>query len=130
MRSQLLKNLLVLILVLNVPLLSCNYIENLGDSGIEGQVLRGPMCPVVNEQDPCPDQPFSALFHVFGQQQKEVATFRTHEDGKFRVILIPGDYTIVADESAPLHPARQAKNVTVLSGTFTKVTLVFDTGIQ
>ncbi len=29
-------------------------------SGIEGQVLIGPMCPVLREGTPCPDQPSQA----------------------------------------------------------------------
>lgn len=128
----------LLYLILSMVLFSfivnpCNSIvqnEAASDSGIEGTVLRGPTCPVVIENDPCPDEPFSALFHVFSEDGKEVATFRSDEEGHFRVVLEPGHYTIVADESAPLQPPRQAKTVDVDANEFADVTLVFDTGIR
>ena len=99
-------------------------------SGIEGTVLMGPICPVQTYPNSCPDEPFSALFHVFDQAGTEVTTFQSDEQGQFRVALSPGEYTIIADEAAPLHPKRQSENVTVTSGSFTLVTLVFDTGIR
>lgn len=99
--------------------------------GLEGTVLRGPTCPVETENDPCPDEPFSALFHVFNLDEEEVATFTTSADGTFRITLAPGDYLIVPDQTAPIiHPSTQAKSVTVVAEKFTEVTLVFDTGIQ
>lgn len=126
----------ILILVLSVIYSSCEAVlddndKSLNESGIEGTVLRGPMCPVIREDDPCPDQPFSALFYVFNNEGAKVATFQTDEQGEFRVDLSPGEYTIIPDESAPIiFPTRQTKDVTVNSGSFTKVTLIFDTGIR
>ncbi len=70
------------------------------------------------------------FFHVFDQAGTEVTTFQSDEQGQFRVALSPGEYTIIADEAAPLHPKRQAQNVTVALNEFTTVTLLFDTGIR
>jgi len=124
----------VLILILTLTMLSCTSDMNGPDAegpGLEGTVLRGPTCPVETENDPCPDEPFSALFHVFDLDEEEVATFTTSADGSFRITLAPGDYLIVPDATAPIiHPSTQAKSVTVEAGGFTEVTLVFDTGIQ
>ena len=108
---------------------SCNPLV-VNESGIEGTVLRGPICPVVTDKDPCPDAPFRALFHVLDEVGTEVTTFRSDDQGFFRVLLGPGEYSIVADESAPLFPKRQSQMVTVESNTFTDVTLLFDTGIR
>ena len=64
-------------------------------SGIEGQVLVGPMCPVVQEGTPCPDQPYQATIAVWNAgRTKKVHTFETGSDGRFRVPLAPGEYYI------------------------------------
>ncbi|MFQ5710037.1 MAG: hypothetical protein ACE5HO_21490 [bacterium] len=101
------------------------------NSGIEGQVIRRPTCPgPITPEDPC-EEPFSAKFSVLDSLDTEVASFRSDEQGNFRVVLMPGSYEVLPDSSAPiLRPASQAKNVTVNSGEFTRVTLVFDTGIR
>jgi len=102
------------------------------ESGIQGQVLMGPMCGgPVSVDDPCPDQPFSATFYVLDDQGNQVARFFTGERGYFQINLLPGDYAIVPDESAPLmSPGYQKREVTVQEGEFVRVTLTFDTGIR
>lgn len=142
MKKQLLKNMAMpplfneafLVVGLSLALLSCGLILDNDDSnksGIEGTVLRGPTCPVVRENDPCPDQPFAAPFYVFGEKGKDIATFQSDEQGHFRVALDPGEYAIVPDESAPiLFPKNQRKTVVVHQNQFTEVTLLFDTGIR
>ena len=85
----------------------------------------------ISADDPCPDQPFSATFHVLDSQGSQVTSFRTGEDGYFQVFLVPGEYTIVPDKSAPLMPrGNQQKDVTVRDQELVLVTLVFDTGIR
>ena len=80
---------------------------------------------------PCPDEPFSATFHVLDSQGNRVTSFRTDEDGYFQVSLASGGYTIVPDKSAPLMPrGNQQKDVTVRDQELVLVTLVFDTGIR
>lgn len=102
------------------------------ESGIQGQVLRGPTCAgPIRIDDPCPDEPFSATFHVLDSQGNQVTSFYTGEDGCFHVLLAPGEYTIVPDKSAPLmSPGNQRKTVAVKDQELTLVTLVFDTGIR
>ena len=103
-----------------------------GPSGIEGTVLRGPICPVEREDEPCPDEPFSAFFHVFDLEWNGIAKFHSTEEGWFHIALPPGDYVIEPDESAPLMPPPAAHRVvvTVPESGFATVTLSFDTGIR
>jgi hypothetical protein len=62
---------------------------------------------------------------------KEVAHFESDDNGNFRVDLLPGDYSIVADASAPiLNPEQQTKLVAVPAVGLANVTLRFDTGIR
>lgn len=124
----------LLVVGLTLVLLSCGSILDSDDSngsGIEGTVLRGPMCPVVREDEPCPDQPFASSFHVFDAKDKKITTFQSDKQGHFRLVLAAGEYAIVPDESAPiLFPKNQRKTVVVQPNQFTDVTLLFDTGIR
>lgn len=127
------KQLLILLLTLTIFSCTSNMTTSTesGGPGLKGTVLRGPTCPVESETDPCPDEPFSALFHVFNMDEEEVTTFTSTAEGLFQVSLAVGDYLVVPDETAPIiQPSLQAKDVTVSGDGFTEVTLLFDTGIQ
>jgi len=98
-------------------------------TGVQGMVVRGPTQPVCMVGVPC-DAPFSASFSV-QQAGCVVARFKSDEEGRFRVALQPGSYTVVPDDSAPiLFPQAQSRTIEVGSGGYTTVTLEFDTGIR
>jgi hypothetical protein len=104
-----------------------------GPSGIEGTVLLGPMCPVVQAESPCPDRPIRATVIVWDSEpSRKVTTFTSSEDGQFRIELRPGDYYLdpqPLEPDSPL-PAGAAQSVTVLTGEFTAITIQYDTGIR
>ncbi len=100
-------------------------------SGIEGQVIRGPIkggpeiIGVVNQE------PFSALFHVNDPNKKTVKSFTSDENGEFKIHLPPGEYDIVPDISAPLiKPAAQNKKVIISKDSLLYQVFYFDTGIR
>ncbi len=101
-------------------------------SGIEGQVLIGPVCPVVREDTPCPDQPYQATIAVWNADRTEkVRTFTTDEDGRFRLPLAPGEYYIdpqTPKQGAP--PTPIAQTVTVPPDRFVQITIEYDSGIR
>lgn len=98
-------------------------------TGLTGTVLRGPITPVCRIEVPC-DAPFSADFSV-EQNGKVVLRFRSEQDGRFTVMLEPGQYRVVPATNAPIiSPTSQAKTVNVLAGGLTEVRLSFDTGIR
>jgi hypothetical protein len=111
-------------------LLSCSpTVNNPPDTGLEGLVLRGPVTPVCTADKPC-DVPFSAWFIVLKDDHK-VVSFQSNEHGKFAILLDPGTYIIVPDNSAPLmYPELQRQEVEVQREGITLVTLHFDTGIR
>ena len=102
------------------------------DSGIEGRVLIGPMCPVVQEGTPCPDRPYQATIVVWNADRtKKVRTFTTAATGRFRVPLPPGDYYIdpqPPDSGGPPTPIPQT--VTVPANRFLQITIEYDSGIR
>ncbi len=97
--------------------------------GIEGIALRGPMCPVQTLEDPCPDAPHQAWVAVRRVGGGLVTRFRTGEDGRFRVGLLPGRYTLDPESGDPF-PVAGEQEAEVLAGIWTEVTISFDTGIR
>ena len=99
--------------------------------GVEGRVTIGPQCPVVREGSPCPDARYIATVQLLADGEV-VASVRSGEDGAFRIPVEPGEYTVHAEPSAPdgLASAPDVSGVTVTPGAFTRVDIVFDSGIR
>ena len=100
-------------------------------SGVKGQALIGPMCPVIQEGIECPDQPYQTTITVLTLDGQEVMRFDTDAEGKFQVNLPPGDYILHPDLPAG-RPIPSAADVpfTVLPNEFTNVIVTFDSGIR
>ena len=101
-------------------------------SGIEGQALIGPVCPVVRAGTPCPDQPFQATIVVWNtERSQKVRTFDTDEGGRFRVALAPGEYYIEPQSPNPgAPPTPIPQTVTVPPDRFVQITIEYDSGIR
>jgi hypothetical protein len=101
-----------------------------GDSGVEGRVLVGPTCPVEQAGSPCPDRPLATDLEIV-RGSDVVATVRSGSDGRFRIELEPGRYTIRPGESATGGlPRGTPVGVTVSPHSFASVTVTFDSGIR
>lgn len=100
------------------------------DSGVTGAVMIGPTCPVVRINEPCPDRPFETALRVVTDPGDDVvATARSGKDGRFRVMLAPGDYRIEAVlQQSP--PSGAPVAFTVRAHQFTTVTVTLDSGIR
>lgn len=101
----------------------------LTDSGVEGQVLIGPVCPVVQIGQECPDQPYQATLTVNSPTGERIVQVQTKEDGTFKIPLAPGEY-ILHPESPNVMPSAQEQPFTVEAGKFTQVTVNYDSGIR
>ena len=116
-----------------IGLAACDPSNLLGPDatqGIEGIALRGPVCPVHSPQDPCPDRPHQAWITVRDSPGRgPVTRFRTGEDGRFRVGLRPGRYTLDPESGDPF-PVASEQDVDVVEGVYTEVVISFDTGIR
>ena len=98
------------------------------DSGIEGVTVSGPQCPVEVAGLPCPDKPFSAKLSISDQRSGKGVSAESDAQGRFRLVLEPGAYTII-----PLSknfPPTAPIDVIVRAHAFTHVTVRFDTGIR
>jgi hypothetical protein len=100
-----------------------------GSSGIRGQALAGPQCPVEIEGSPCPDRPFEGTVIATATGTGEDFTVETDAEGRFELALEPGTYEVsILSDSEP--PFAKPQTVEVESGAFTSVTVSVDTGIR
>jgi hypothetical protein len=128
MRIRTLRLLLIPILLSACSALS---IPTPTDSGVSGQALMGPMCPVMFEGQDCPDRPFQATLTVLDRSGKQLVQFQTDEDGAFRVPLAPGEYILQPEtpEGMP-YPFGDRQDFSVLPGQFTSIIVSYDSGIR
>jgi hypothetical protein len=100
------------------------------DSGIEGRVTIGPMCPVVQIGNPCPDKPYQATLTVLTSTSlHKVIQFQTDANGYFRVGLAPGTY-ILHPESPNVMPYAADIPFEVDAHLFTTLNVIYDSGIR
>ena len=101
------------------------------DSGITGKVLIGPMCPVMREGEECPDQPYQATITVNNLEGRQIVQFQTDEQGIFNIPLAPGEYILHPETPAgmPL-PRAEEQPFTVIPGEFTRLVVLYDSGIR
>jgi hypothetical protein len=99
------------------------------ESGIEGQVLIGPMCPVAQQGQACPDQPYQATLTVNSPSGGMIVRFQTDGQGHFRIPLEPGQY-ILHPESLIGIPFAADQAIVVGAGHYTQILVNYDSGIR
>lgn len=101
------------------------------DTGVEGRILKGPMCPgPVLLGRPCPNRPAEGPFVLVDASGREAARFRTDAQGRFRVAAPPGRYAVmpILMEGEPFLAGRHE---VVVPGTgWIRVELTFDSGMR
>ncbi|HSL31358.1 MAG TPA: hypothetical protein VK900_19305 [Anaerolineales bacterium] len=123
-------NIKFLIGVLILALATCSvYNPTPRGSGIEGQVLIGPMCPVVQQNQECPDQPYQTTLTVQSRTGVQIMQFQTDAEGNFKVPLAPGEY-ILHPESPDGIPFASDQTFLVETGRYTQLNINYDSGIR
>ena len=115
--------------ILILLLATCSAQPAASASGVEGQVFIGPVCPVVQEGQECPDQPYQATLVVNNLNGREIAKVQTDIQGRFKIQLEPGEY-ILHPESPNVMPFASDQAFTVVNGRFTQIIVTYDSGIR
>lgn len=114
-------------------LTACSLVPtpNPTDSGVQGQVVQGPICPVVREGEECPDEPYQAVLTVLSPEGRKIVQVQTDEQGYFHIPLAPGEYVLHPEspENSPF-PFADEQTFIVNSGQFTTIMVLYDTGIR
>jgi hypothetical protein len=100
-----------------------------GNSGIEGQVLIGPVCPAYKDDETCENEPYQATISVLDKSEQLIKRFNTNEEGFFQVNLEPGTY-ILRPESPGQLPRADKQVITVIQGEYLTVNITYDSGIR
>jgi len=100
-------------------------------SGIEIETVLGPLTPPQSSQQLDVVQPYSATLRIVSVEPRFEIEVTTDAQGRYRSELPPGQYTIAPKKSGfgPPRPPRP-QNLTVQTGTFTKIRLVYDSGVR
>jgi hypothetical protein len=110
-------------------LTGCYLSPSPASSGVEGQVLIGPMCPVMKVGDPCPDRPYQANLTVLRTTGERVSSFQTGTDGSFHQPLAPGEYILHPDSPGGMSHAPE-QVFFVRSNQYTWLTVTYDSGLR
>jgi hypothetical protein len=97
-------------------------------SGIAGDVILQPVSPV-ERPGSSNSRPYQAMIGVVDTAGRIIAEVRSDAHGRFDIVLEPGTY-VVRPESAAIYPHAPAQTVTVADGRFTRVHIVYDSGIR
>jgi hypothetical protein len=100
-------------------------------NGIEGQVTEGPTCPgpIRIGATNCANRPYQATITILDADGKQITQFTTDVNGYFKVSLAPGTYILHPLPGNPLPFARD-ETIMVTQGEFTRVDLIYDTGMR
>jgi len=104
------------------------------DSGVKGQVLLGPICPVMRDPpDPkCADQPYQTTVQIIRNLSPQSAPFATQEtdvNGNYQFTIPPGQYSVQAVGKNPF-PACSTQEIAIEPAMVKTLNLVCDTGIR
>jgi hypothetical protein len=101
------------------------------DTGIRGTVILGPTCAVEQEtQSPCLT-PLAAVLVVRSKDgSTEVGRVTSSADGRFELVLPPGEYVILPEPGENGFPVAQPQDITVRAGEFTDLEINYDSGIR
>lgn len=103
------------------------------DSGVEGEVLLGPTCPVMRVGDTaCADKPYATTIQIIAvgsPKSSPFATVNSDKEGAYKIMLPPGDYALQPVGGSVL-PRCETKNITIIPSKIIKADLACDSGIR
>jgi hypothetical protein len=122
---------ILLLLILTVVTACSGDESNTPDSGVEGRVIIGPVCPVIQQGgEDCLDRPYQATLTVNDPKGQKIVQVEADEDGSFKIPLEPGNYILVPESKGFMVPFASQQPFTVTEGNYTQLTIAYDSGIR
>jgi hypothetical protein len=98
-------------------------------SGLRGLVTRGPIVPVCTAEQPC-DAPAKNITLVFSRNGRVMRRATTNDQGRYRVRLAPGLYTVRLQVKQRIGRGLQPQRARVVASRYRRVNFSIDTGIR
>jgi hypothetical protein len=98
-------------------------------SGLYGKVVISPARPVCVVGQPC-TAPDKNDVLAFWRQGRRVRAVHTSEEGRYRVSLAPGRYTVTARRDAAIGRGLEPQHVVVPRARYARVNFSLDIGIR
>ena len=98
-------------------------------SGLWGVVMRGPTTPVCTAEEPC-SAPAKGVTLVFWRNGQPVGRATTNADGRYRLALGPGVYSVHTGTAQSIGRRLEPTRAQVLSGRYKRLDFSIDTGIR
>jgi hypothetical protein len=98
-------------------------------SGLRGIVTRGPITPVCVAEQPC-TEPARNITLLFSRQGRLVARAVTNDEGRYRVRLAAGLYSVRRPGAVTIGRRLEPDHARVRAGRFSRVDFSIDTGIR
>ena len=114
----------------SIAILACSCSGSSPESGVEGVITISPTRPGPLRRDAPVSKPFSDTVFVVQDGEKRVATFRTDGEGRFRVLLKPGHYTVLREGPKSSAGYFGPFDIDIASGRMTKVEWQCDSGMR
>ena len=128
---QLRKSRIILVLLAMSGCFSSGQTQSGSGTGIEGVITFGPTQGGPIKADTPSSKPLAnATFVVENEKGAEVASFTTDDQGRFRVPLTPGHYTVSKEGKKHGIGHYGPFDVDVVAGRMTNVQWECDTGIR
>ena len=121
---------ILILLILTVVTACSGNSSTTQDSGVEGQVIIGPVCPVIQQGEDCVDRPYQATLTVNDPKGRKIVQVEADEDGQFKIPLEPGNYILVPESKGLMVPFASQQPFTVTEGKYTQLTIAYDSGIR
>ena len=125
------KSRIILVLLVMSGCFSSGQTQSGSGTGIEGVITFGPTQGGPIKVDTPSSKPLAnATFVVENEKGAEIASFTTDDQGRFRVPLTPGHYTVSKEGKKPGIGHYGPFDVDVVAGRMTKVQWECDSGIR
>lgn len=98
-------------------------------SGLKGRVMRGPIQPVCRVNEPCDEPARNTKLHFY-RSGKLLKSATTNQQGWYRILLRPGQYTVRTNRPSRLEKVPDPARVRVPTGRVKRVDFQIDTGIR
>ncbi len=100
-------------------------------AGVYGLITVGPTCPVERADQPCPPRAYDGTLSFQDASGHEAARVTAGSDGQYAVKLAAGTYHVVPmTTGGGMLPHGNPTDVTVTSGQWTRLDVIYDSGIR